>query len=336
VRRTLVGLALLAGACGGGSPAPTKPEVVVYVSHDRPFAEPILQVFERTSGIAVRAVYDTEETKSTGLANRLLAESAQPVADVFWANEPVRTITLADRGAIAPYQSPAAASIPTAFRDPKGLWTGFAARCRVIVINTDLVPEAERPLSVLDLEDRRWKGRVVMADPAFGTTSFHVAALDLVLGPERLDAWARALAANEVRLLGSNSAVREEVAEGRAAVGLTDTDDAYEAVRSGKPVAVVWADRDGIGVVLMPNLVSLVARAPHAESAKRLIDFLLSPEVEDRLAASDAVQLPLRAGRKAPIWGEPVERLKPMTVDYAVAARRLEGAVARVRGLLGR
>jgi iron(III) transport system substrate-binding protein len=50
--------------------------------------------------------YDTEETKSTGLANKLLAEKNNPQADVFWSNEPVRTLVLKSRGALTPYKSP--------------------------------------------------------------------------------------------------------------------------------------------------------------------------------------------------------------------------------------
>src|SRR5215217_7286101 len=83
-------------------------EVTAYVSADRPFSEPVLKEYERQSGVRVNAVYDTEETKSTGLANRLLAEKGRPQADVFWSNEPVRTLVLRSRGVLAPYQSPAA------------------------------------------------------------------------------------------------------------------------------------------------------------------------------------------------------------------------------------
>ena len=84
----------------------------------------------------VNAVYDTEETKSTGLANRLLAEKARPQADVFWSNEPVRTLVLKSRDVLAPYRSPNAKGIPAALVDPDGYWTGFSARMRVIVYNT--------------------------------------------------------------------------------------------------------------------------------------------------------------------------------------------------------
>src|SRR5262249_54031158 len=80
-------------------------EVTIYVSTDRVFSEPILKAYEQKAGVKVNAVYDTEETKSTGLANKLLAEKNNPQADVFWSNEPVRTLVLKSRDVLAPYKS---------------------------------------------------------------------------------------------------------------------------------------------------------------------------------------------------------------------------------------
>src|SRR5215207_8973387 len=77
-------------------------EVVVYSSVDRVFAEPVLKNFEAQSKIRVRAVFDTEETKSTGVLNRLIAEANQPQADVFWSGDPVRPFLLVKRGLIEP------------------------------------------------------------------------------------------------------------------------------------------------------------------------------------------------------------------------------------------
>ena len=114
---------------------PQAPTVVVYVSHDQVFSEPILKDFERDTGIKVRAIYDTEETKSTGAMNRLIAEKNNPQADVYWANEPVRAEVLRQRGIAAPYVSPNAQGIPASFKDPNGYWTGFAARARVLIVN---------------------------------------------------------------------------------------------------------------------------------------------------------------------------------------------------------
>ena len=87
--------------------------VTVYVSTDRVFSEPVLQEYRAADRAStVNAVYDTEETKSTGLANRLLAEQTRPQADVFWSNEPVRTLVLKSRDVLAPYRSPSADGIP--------------------------------------------------------------------------------------------------------------------------------------------------------------------------------------------------------------------------------
>src|SRR5687768_7045546 len=158
---------------GCRSPEPTPNadrSVTVYVSTDRVFSEPVLREYEKRSGVKVNAVYDTEETKSTGLANRLLAEKARPQADVFWSNEPVRTLVLKSRDVLASYRSPSAKGIADALIDPEGYWTGFSARIRVIAYNTKAVKAVDAPKSIFDLADPKWKGQVAIADPRFGST----------------------------------------------------------------------------------------------------------------------------------------------------------------------
>src|SRR4029453_11204690 len=178
--------------------------VTIYVSTDRGFSEPILRDYERRTGVRVNPVFDTEATKSTGLANRLLAEKARPQADVFWSNEPVRTVVLKSREVLAPYKSPSADGIPAALRDPDGYWTGFSARMRVIAYNTKLVKADEAPESVFDLADPKWRGQVAIADPRFGSTSFHVAALYAIPGDQKVDEFFRRLKENGVRVVDGN------------------------------------------------------------------------------------------------------------------------------------
>ena len=338
----LIGLTFTVAACGsdqqgssrsgqGGAP---ENEVTVYVSTDRVFSEPVLRAYEQKTGVKVNAVYDTEETKSTGLANRLLAEKNNPQADVFWSNEPVRTLVLKQRGVLSPYKSPSAEGIPDTFKDPEGYWTGFSARSRVIVYNTSLVRPEEAPKSVFDLTDPRWKGQVAIADPRFGSTSFHVAALYAELGDEKADEFFRALKANDVKVVPGNSVVRDMVARGEVKAGLTDTDDVNVALENKQPVAMVFPDREGIGVPVMPNMVSLIAGAPHPEAGKRLIDYLLSPEVERMLAQSEAVQIPLHGGVEGPKNIPPLSSFKPMTLDYGKAADRVENLTRRLQPIL--
>jgi len=310
-------------------------EVTIYVSTDRPFAEPVLQAYEKRTGVKVNAVYDTEETKSTGLANRLIAEKARPQADVFWSNEPVRTLVLKRNNVLTPYKSPAAEPIPPVFKDPEGYWTGFSARMRVIAFNTNLVSSTDAPQSVFDLTDPKWNSQVAIADPRFGTTSFHAAAIYAVAGEEKADQFFKSLKANGVKVVDGNSVVRDMVARGEVKVGLTDTDDANVAVKDKQPLGMVFPDRETIGVPVMPNMVSLIAGAPHPEEGKKLIDFLLSSESERLLASSDAVQIPLQPGVEPPSNLPPLQSIKPMTLDYQRVADRLEEVIQRLQPILG-
>jgi iron(III) transport system substrate-binding protein len=121
------------------------PVVVVYVSHDQVFSEPILKDFEKNTGIKVLAVYDTEETKSAGAMNRLIAEKNNPQADVYWANEPVRAEVLRQQHISAPYVSPNAAGIPDTFRNPEGYWIARDAggQCRGALIHVRVAGQGE-------------------------------------------------------------------------------------------------------------------------------------------------------------------------------------------------
>jgi iron(III) transport system substrate-binding protein len=340
ILRILVFAAVIGAGSSLGcrSPEPTRRTdraVTIYVSTDRVFSEPVLRDYERRSRVKVNVVYDTEETKSTGLANRLLAEKARPHADVFWSNEPVRTLVLKSRDVLAPYKSPSAQGIPAALVDPDGYWTGFSARMRVIAYNTKLVKQQEAPRSVFDLADPKWRGQVAMADPRFGSTAFHVAALYALAGDEKIDDFFRRLKANDVRVVDGNSVVRDLVARGEAKVGLTDTDDVNVALEDGQPIAMVLPDEEGLGVPVMPNMVSLIANAPHPDEGRKLIDYLLSPEVERQLAQSAAVQIPLHAGVQGPKNIPAISTFKPMTLDYSKAASRVEDATNRLANILG-
>jgi iron(III) transport system substrate-binding protein len=320
------------------SPEPSqqaKRAVTIYVSTDRVFSEPVLREYEKRTGVRVNPVYDTEETKSTGLANRLIAEKERPQADVFWSNEPVRTLILKSRGVLATYRSRSADGIPSALMDPEGYWTGFSARIRVIAYNTKLVKADEAPRSVFDLAEPKWRGQVAMADPRFGSTSFHVAALYAMAGDQKMDDFFRRLKANGVRVVDGNSVVRDMVARGEVKVGLTDTDDVNVAIEDKQPIAMVLPDAAGLGVPVMPNMVSLIANAPHPDEGRRLIDYLLSAEVERQLSQSEAVQIPMHAGVAGPKNIPAIDTFKPMTLDYSKAATRVEDVTGRLAGILG-
>lgn len=206
-------------------------------------------------------------------------------------------------------------------------------RARILLVNTRLVKESERPRSLLDLTEPAWKGKVVMARPQFGTSATQAACLFEVLGPDRAQKFYRDLKANGVQVAPGNKQVAEWVGQGHtklgqpAAVGITDTDDALEEIEAGRPVALIFPDRDWprsdrMGTLFIPNTLAILKGSPNPEGARQLVDYLLSPEVEGQLAESASHQIPLNPTVKAklPAVLETPATVKTMDVNFDKAA----------------
>ena len=287
-------LMLFSVLCGCGT-SPNK--VVVYTALDRNFSEPIFERFTRETGIRVLAKYDTESTKTVGLVNTILAEAVRPRCDVFWNNEIVNTIRLKKRGLLAPVTPQNASLYSDQFKDREGMWYGFAARARVIIANTNLLSANEIPRRLADLFRPEFRGRIAIAKPLFGTTASQAASLFAMWGDDKAGAFFSALKANEVVIESGNRSCASKVAHGQLVAALTDTDDAIEEVRAGSPVVIVFPDSlpGESGTLLIPNTVSVIKGCPHPEAANKLVEYLLSPEVEAALAAGTSAQIPLNS-----------------------------------------
>ncbi|MDT8357378.1 MAG: extracellular solute-binding protein [Methanomicrobiaceae archaeon] len=325
---TLIGGALLVSGC-----VSAEREVVVYTSVDQVYAEQILDEFEEATGITVQAVYDVEATKTTGLVNRLIAEKDRPLADVFWNGEFMQTLLLKQKGVLTPYVAPAATDIPAQYRDPGGYWAGVGGRARILLVNTDLLSPGQYPDSITDLADETFPGdEIAIAYPMFGTSATHAAALYAAWGPEEARSFYETLQARGVRVVDGNSVVRDLVAAGEVSVGLTDTDDACRAVEDGRPVTIIVPDQEegGLGTLVIPTTVALIANGPHPEEGKALVDFLLAKETEQRLMDIGWIQVSTRLESSAapgmesgPIDGievtlyEVYDQLQPASRDLA-------------------
>ncbi len=325
---------LVLAGCGGADSPPSAGEVVVYTSVDQVFSEPLFRRFEEETAITVRAVFDTEETKSTGVLNRLIAEAGSPQADVFFSGDPVRPFLLIERGLVMAYRSPEAEAVPAAFRDAEGRWTGAAARARVLLVNRERLGDRPLPSSVRDLADLSFQGEAAIANPLFGTTTMHVAAWFASWGEAAAREFLDDLKANQVRIASSNGEVRRLVTGGEVTFGLTDTDDAAEALESGAPVELVYPDQEGMGTLVMPTSVVLLRGGPHPENARRLLDFLLSATAE-RLMAEQAAHMPLRSDVPLPDGVRGVQSIVAMEVDYGRVAAEMKRMQPWLRSWVG-
>jgi len=297
--------------------------LTIYTSVDQPVAEPILKAFEQKTGIKVIARYDTEANKSVGLAERLRAEKDHPQCDVWWGNEIFLTINLATDGVLASYDSQSAADIPAKFKDAQHRWAASGMRVRVLAIPA-IIDGLEPPRNLEDLAKRIYKNQIAMARPVSGTTTGHVAALYTIWGEAKADTFFKDLRANNIKLVGGNSMVVEGLKSGQFLAGLTDNDDAEAA---GFTINGQLPDQQpsGLGTLAIPCTVAQVAGSPHADAAHKLIDYLLSKEVEQQLIAAKFVKFSVRAGP-----GE----IRTMDVDYAKAAAILPQVTRRATAIL--
>lgn len=321
--RLLCVLILLSTATVTGCIPKRDSEVVAYVALDREFSQPILKSFERTeTGSPVTAVFDVEASKTVGLVKRLQAEKQRPRCDVFWNNEILHTIRLAKEGLLESRTWDIPSDWPEQFKASDGTWVAVAARARVLIVNTNLLQDpAQRPTSVMDLADAKWQRKCGVALPLYGTTATHFTILNRQLGEEKASSWFNQVGQNAVVLSG-NKQVALAVAAGELAWGLTDTDDAIIEIDRGSPVAIVFPDQqpDGTGTILLPTTVAVIRNAPHSSAAGSLADWLISENIESRLAIADSAQIPLRPGSKTASRLTIPENIRWANVDYYSAA----------------
>jgi iron(III) transport system substrate-binding protein len=302
--------------------------VVVYTSVDQVFSEPVLRRFQEETGITVKPVYDVEAAKTTGLVNRLIAEKGRSLCDVWWSGEIAQTILLEEEGVLAPYASPSAEGIPPQYVDPEWHWVGFGGRARVLLVNTELVDPEDVPGSLFSLAGSAMPADMIgLAYPMFGTAATHAAALYAYLGPDDARSYFTGLRDAGIRMVDGNSVVRDLVAGGQLAMGLTDTDDAIGALERGAPVEMVFLDQGpgDMGTLIIPNTAAIVKGAPHPEEAREFIDYLLSERLEAELVESGWLQLTLRpVDAEQPYFD--ASSVKGMTVSWVEVYTHIEQA----------
>ena len=309
-------------------------DVVAYVSVDEEFAGPILAAFDRRAdgetGVVPR--FDAESTKTVGLVNRILAERDRPTCDVFWNNEPLHAVRLRRAGMLATRDWDLPPDYPPDMVAADGSWCGFAARARVLIVNTKRLPDpADWPRRVEELADPKWGDRCAMARPVFGTTATHFAVLAARRGVDDAETFLDAVIGN-ARVYSGNKQVALAVSGGAVDWGLTDTDDAIIERDGGYPVEIVFPDQSpaDAGTLRIPNTVMVLKDCPHPVAADLLADYLVTPETEDRLAMGNSSQIPIHRGSEFPPRVLPAEPVRWMRADFPAAAEVWDDWIGRV------
>jgi iron(III) transport system substrate-binding protein len=128
--------------------------------------------------------------------------------------------------------------------------------------------------------------------------------------------------------MSGNKQVATAVASGQLCFGLTDTDDAIVEIEQGRPLEIIYPDQeiDGLGTLFIPNSLAIMKGCPHPDSARRLVDYLLSPPVETKLAAGPSAQIPLNEAVTSTTRIETPRTVRPMQIDFAEAVNQWDAA----------
>lgn len=244
---------------------------VVYTSNNVQTIDTAMDIAKTTAkDLSVQTV-----TSGTGaLMKRIEAESKNPLGDVVWG---------AGFGTMAafkqnfqPYQSPEAKDIDARFIGPDNLWAGTNAHVMIIMVNEKQLKGDEAPKSWKDLFDPKWKGRLIVGDPATSGSTY-----DQMYGIHQLygdDGFNKLVANADVSK--SSGQVYKSVANGEYAVGVTMEYAAYSYVAGGqKEIRLVYPEE---GVFVAPEAVAIIKNPKNGnEAAQKLYDVLLSKEVQE-------------------------------------------------------
>lgn len=323
-RRTL--LAVFAGgaalsATGARAQADAGGQVVLYTTLNS-------QSVSTATDIARKKLPQFRLSAVTGgsgqLLKRMEAESSKPQGDVFWTS----SANLMERytSLFEPFESPEAAALPAALRDPRKLWVAANLHVVAAMVNTRRLDGAA-PRTWADLTDPRFKGKIIISDPGNSSTAFTALwGVEQVLGAEGL----RKLAANTTVSSAASNVVRG-IGQGEYAVGITFESTAYPYIAGGQREIKLVYPADGTFSVA--DNMALIKNAPNPVAAKRVYDFLLSKDVQTALL-ENAFRRPSRSDIDVSQYVDmpPMSRIKIVPIDEAKAAADRESFLARWQG----
>jgi iron(III) transport system substrate-binding protein len=272
-----------AGTSGGNGGGGT---VVVYSGREEELVAPLFELFEEESGVDVQVRYGD----SAELAATIAEEGGNSPADVYFAQDPGALGAVEGAGLLAELPDELLERVDERFRDPDGHWVGTSGRARVIVYNTEMVPEDELPESVFDLTGPEWKGKIGVS-PTNGSFQAFVTAMRLSEGEEATREWLEGILANEPKIYDGNTPIVEAAAAGEIALGLVNHYYLY-VVREEQPDAAIenlYLPGDDPGALVSAAGAAILDGAEHPDEAEQLVDFLLS-EAGQRFYAEEAAE----------------------------------------------
>ncbi len=209
-------------------------------------------------------------------ADRLLirfqseARAKRYAADVI-VNGGARTYITKKEGLLMKYVSPESKIYLPGFKDPEGYWNDTYLNAHVLVYNTRMLAAKDAPRSHEDLLQPQWNGKIVMVSKAY---EWFLKLLK-IWGEEKGMAYFKRLAQQKPSFRIGSSQIADLVAAGESPIGINTYSTTVEDLKA-KGAPLEWIPLDPVVAILHP--IAITAQAPHPNSAKLFVDYVLSKE----------------------------------------------------------
>lgn len=297
-------------ACNGGDDGLT-----VYSGRSDFQVKPVIAEFTRQTGIKVSVRYGA----SAELAAQIAEERDRTRADVFWSQDAGALGAVEKERLLSRLPDDALGAVDPRFRSPNGMWVGISGRARVIVYNSQKVPEPTVPSSVFALTDPVWKGRVAIA-PTNASFQAFVTAMRLSAGHDRTRAWLEGIKANQPKTYEGNAPIVRAVNDGHVDLGLANHYYLHELgaeIGADKLVARNRFPAAGDpGALVNAAGVAVLNATEKADDANRLVRYLLSPEAQRHFADKN-FEYPLIDDVPLPPGFTPLDQIQGPNVNLA-------------------
>ncbi|WP_346678762.1 ABC transporter substrate-binding protein [uncultured Brachyspira sp.] len=250
--------------------------LVIYCPHPLDFINPLVDDFKaKNPGINVDVI-----AAGTGeLLKRVEAEKDNPLGDILWGG----TITTVKRqiDLFENYTSTNEVSIVDIYKNVEGPFTRCDAMPSILMVNTNLSKNIKIE-GYGDLLNPALKGKIACADPSASSSAFeHLVNMLYAMGngnPEKGWDYIKKFCENlDGKLLSGSSAVYKGVADGEYTVGLTFEQGGAMMVAQGSPIKLIYMKE---GVIIKPNVVSIIKNAKNMENAKKFLDYVASYDAQ--------------------------------------------------------
>lgn len=300
--------------------------ITVYSGRSENLIAPLLEDFTEATGIEVEVRY----AGSADLALLIDQEGDRSPADVFISQSPGALGFLEGNDKLTEIDDALLELVPERWRSESGMWVGLSGRVRVIVYNEDLVDPASLPVSIFELSDDQFRGRVGLAP---GNSSFQdfVTIMRETYGDDAALDWLTGMADNDARSYSGNTAIVQAVGRGEVPIGLVNHYYNFRALAEdpGANSRNYYFPNGDIGSVLIATGAGILASSDQPELGAQLIEFLLGEDAQQYLT-EETFEYPLALG------SEPVDILPALTtIDAAfLDLDELGGGLERTKELI--